>query len=167
MMKWSFIGHLATSSKAKLAGFLTRLCSVHDKGLKKLEMLCLLPGILMSCWFLHPKSTGLVHQQFHGTEIILGVLFHSSSVPVGRVDICCVTRLKTNMYLAYNRMPTLYISNEMCRLVQECIKASLKERGTLSGVRNKGLLLSITRLPLSILTGSKSPRSQLCLAKIP
>lgn len=62
-------------------------------------MLLALPGTLTSCWYLHPNYTKRVHRQFHDTEITLGGLFHSLSMPVSRGHQLLSISKQTNMQL--------------------------------------------------------------------
>lgn len=82
----SLVLQQAISLQSRISIFLFQFCSTHDWGLEKYEVMLILPETLTSCWSLHPMSTELDHQQFHGTEIILEEHFHFFSKPRWKGD---------------------------------------------------------------------------------
>lgn len=76
----------AISLQSRILVSLFQSYSAHDWGLEKYEVMLILPETLTSCWSLHPTSRELVHQQFHGTEIILEEHFHFFSKPRWKGD---------------------------------------------------------------------------------
>lgn len=76
----------AISLQSRILIFLFQFCWAHDWGLEKYEVMLILPETLTFCWSLHPMSREQVHQQFHGTEIILEEHFHFFSKPRWKED---------------------------------------------------------------------------------